>query len=101
MAFRSRFIMPWICERPSPSRYFMPKILFGVLQGWQNRPRVQGKKMQGMQNLVRDPVNIFARSEFRLCDSVCTFARYAMRQTDFRADFGPIVSTRRRYGRAT
>ena len=61
----------------------LPEILFGLLQGlqnvpllqgmkmqgWQNRPRIQGKKMQGMQNLVRG--------------SVCIFARYAMRQTRF------------------
>ena len=48
----------------------MHEILFGLLQGlqnvpllqgmkmqgWQNRPRIQGKKMQGMQNLVRGSV---------------------------------------------
>ena len=38
----------------------MPEILFTFLQGLQNIPLIQGIKMQGMQNLVRDSVRNYA-----------------------------------------
>ena len=48
------------------------------MQGLQNRPRIQGKEMQGLQKYVRV--------------SVCTFARYAMRQTGFSLDFSRVCN---------
>ena len=39
----------------------MPEIQFILLLGLQNRPSVQRKKMQGMQNLVHDSVHNSAR----------------------------------------
>ena len=46
----------------SPGRNFMPEFRFAILLGWQNHPLNQGIKMQGMQNLPRNPVGIFAGS---------------------------------------
>ena len=51
----------------------MTKIPFRPLQGLQNHPLIQGIKMQGMQNLVRD--------------SVCNYARLAKICPRFGLDF--------------
>ena len=38
----------------------MAVIWFETLHGWQNIPLIQGIKMQGVQNLVRDSVRNYA-----------------------------------------
>jgi hypothetical protein len=65
----------------------MPEIPFGVLQGMQNRPRVQGKEMQGMQNFVRDSVHNSARYAKTRQNSGHKNAGYAKPSPRFNLDF--------------